>query len=174
MVPSVILYDNNKTAAKFGFEAENAWEDETEKNKEGKYTIVQQFKRQANRLNSNNVATGNTGAAFDSGLEGISLKQVYQDWLGYLMGLTRERIAEALKPQDFEVLWPERNLVLVIPNGWNIPEKTALSELALQVRCVERVQDVKFVAESEVALHSSLERKVITRHLQVGAYFCSS
>lgn len=166
VVPSMILYNKNGTAVKFGFEAENALVDEPDKYKTEQYTLVQQFKRQVNRLNSNNVTTNDTGAAVDNGLQGISLKQVYQDWFGYLIRATKERISDQLRAQDFDLLWPQRILVLVIPNGWNIPEKTALSELAWRAECVEDVQDVRFVAESEVALHSILERGSLVSEIQ--------
>ncbi|EPQ51594.1 hypothetical protein GLOTRDRAFT_140982 [Gloeophyllum trabeum ATCC 11539] len=155
-VPSLMYYGEDNRI-KYGYDAED------EKHAAGydSRRLVREFKRAVHRLGTNNVSVA-AGSAFDQALQesdaGITLRDVYTDWLRFLMQQAKPQIEQRYSRsagREWVTVWSERIVVLVIPNGWGIPEQATLRGALVDASFISVGTNARFVVESEVALYSA-------------------
>ena len=89
---------------------------------------------------------------------GVSLRQIYSDFLGYLLKHTRaffeDRILDG--KQIWERYSPTMEVVIAHPNGWGTHEQSILRRAAVIGGLVDRRdadERIRFVTEAEASVH---------------------
>jgi hypothetical protein len=145
-VPSRLCYLDRR-AIKYGYNAARPGR------RDRKWVLVEFFKRHVNSLGSNDVSYVDRGN-LDPLPDGVTLHQIYKDWITYLFDLGSQSFRAANAVPD--ALWKQRLCVFVAPNGWNEPEQANVRGLIHQAKCVEDPSYVRFARESEADLHYGL------------------
>jgi hypothetical protein len=103
---------------------------------------------------------------------GVSLRQIYSDFLGYLLKHTQAYFEERII--DGKLIWqrykPTMDVVIAHPNGWGIREQTFLRGVAVDAGFVETSKAstmVRFVTEAEASVHFCIYHTNIRNRLQV-------
>lgn len=103
---------------------------------------------------------------------GVSLRQVYSDFLGYLLKHTQsffeDRIIDG--KQIWESYHPTMEVVIAHPNGWGIREQTFLRAAAVETGFVNKVTaptKIRFVTEAEASVHFCIYHTNLGNRLQV-------
>ncbi|CAE6469380.1 unnamed protein product [Rhizoctonia solani] len=151
-IPSIIWYDSNGKATSFGAEA--LTHDAQDEAEDAGWELAQHFKLQlhpASLRSKHNIA-------IDVLPSGVSLKQVYSDFLGYLLQHTKERFEEVVP--DGRTIWQSysdnMDVIIAHPNGWGIREQAFLREAVLTAGFTARERanaHVLFVTEAEASVH---------------------
>ncbi|KAG8692795.1 hypothetical protein FRC11_003366, partial [Ceratobasidium sp. 423] len=89
---------------------------------------------------------------------GVGLKQIYSDFLKYLLKHTRSYFQDRVL--DGEEVWrrysPTMEVVIAHPNGWGIREQTFLRSAAVAAgfsTAGQASRKVRFVTEAEASVH---------------------
>ncbi|KAF7761879.1 hypothetical protein Agabi119p4_9871 [Agaricus bisporus var. burnettii] len=140
-----------------------------------KWVLVESFKRQVNSLESNDVSDLDRGD-FDPFPQGVTLRDIYRDWVAFLFNAGSKAFLESKNGTDVHAdLWRKRICVFVVPNGWNEPEQAHLRELLHEAKCVEDCNNIRFARESEADLHYGLFLgfEKLTRPVNLSFFICN-
>ncbi|KAH6874100.1 hypothetical protein BKA70DRAFT_264413 [Coprinopsis sp. MPI-PUGE-AT-0042] len=143
--------------------------------KDKKWVLVESFKRHVNSLGSNDVSDLDRGD-FDPFPPGVTLRDIYRDWISFLFSAASKAFLESRNGVDVDAdLWRKRICVFVVPNGWNEPEQAHLGELLHQAKCVEDCNNIRFARESEADLHYGLFLgfEKLTRPVNLSFFICN-
>jgi hypothetical protein len=152
-IPSIIWYDSDKNARAFGAEARQS--DVEEKAEDEGWQLVRFFKlhlhpetmRAEQEIEVPPLPTG------------ISLEQIYADFLRYLISHTEAFFKE--KTIEGDALWKKLRgsveFVIAHPNGWEIKEQAFLRRAAVSAGLVSSLsaadEQIHFVSEAEASVH---------------------
>ncbi|GAB1528561.1 hypothetical protein RhiTH_011755, partial [Rhizoctonia solani] len=105
---------------------------------------------------------------------GISLHQIYSDFLGYLFKHTKVFVEKrmALGKQKWNKYSPTMEVVIAHPNGWGPLEQDFLRKAAVASGFVdwERAStQVQFVTEAEASIHYCMHHSSLSSKLQPGS-----
>ncbi|KDN40153.1 hypothetical protein RSAG8_08353, partial [Rhizoctonia solani AG-8 WAC10335] len=169
-IPSIIWYDSNGKATSFGAEA--LTHDAQDEAEDAGWELAQHFKLQlhpASLRSKHNIA-------IDVLPSGVSLKQVYSDFLGYLLQHTKERFEEVVP--DGRTIWQSysdnMDVIIAHPNGWGIREQAFLREAVLTAGFTARERanaHVLFVTEAEASVHFCMHYSGLRSYLKPGTNF---
>ncbi|KAH7339943.1 hypothetical protein B0J17DRAFT_379712 [Rhizoctonia solani] len=166
-VPTVVWYDpETKKAMSFGAEAlsHDALDDAAENG----WFLAKHFK-----LHLQPKDLRKEEMKLDPLPPGISLAQIYSDFLGYLLKHTRAFIEQrmALGKQIWEKYKSTMEVVIAHPNGWDTPEQDFLRRAAIAAGFVESAKaptHVRFVTEAEASVHYCIHHSNLSKRLQTG------
>ncbi|CAE7069063.1 unnamed protein product [Rhizoctonia solani] len=101
---------------------------------------------------------------------GISLNQIYSDFLGYLLKHTKAFVEKriALGKQIWEKYKSTMEVVIAHPNGWDTPEQDFLRKAAIDSGFVGSGTQVQFVTEAEASVHYCIHHSNLGSKLKVG------
>ncbi|KAG8792445.1 hypothetical protein FRC12_006092 [Ceratobasidium sp. 428] len=103
---------------------------------------------------------------------GISLRQIYTDFLGYLMKHTQAFFEDRIV--DGPLIWKnyrsKMEVVIAHPNGWGIREQTFLRAVAIDANFASASSSskIRFVTEAEASVHFCINQTNLGGRLQVG------
>ncbi|CAE6432312.1 unnamed protein product [Rhizoctonia solani] len=164
-IPTLVWYDTNQRAVSFGAEARLHNIEEAEDNG---WFLAKHFKLHLYR-NEHNLN-------IPSLPPGVSLQQIYSDFLGYLLEHTRvffeEHIVDGIR--IWERYSPTVQIVIAHPNGWGIREQAFLRLAAVNAGLVDAAKaerNVQFVTEAEASVHFCIHHTNLGDHLQPGTNF---
>ncbi|CAE6366024.1 unnamed protein product [Rhizoctonia solani] len=151
-VPSVIWYNSDGQVMSFGAEAlTSETRDDAE---EAEWQLAKHFKLHLHpsTLRSKHKVT------LEELPFGVSLKQIYTDFLGYLLRCTQERFEEVII--DGRAIWKnyssDMDIVLAHPNGWGLREQDLMRRAAVLagITTEENADSkIRFVTEAEASVH---------------------
>ncbi|KAG8759784.1 hypothetical protein FRC11_001447, partial [Ceratobasidium sp. 423] len=163
-VPTLIWYDTNQRAVSFGAEAQLYNTEEQAEN--NGWFLAKHFKL---RLYPDKIKT-RVGKDLPPG---VSLEQIYSDFLGYLLEYTRTHFEDHIL--DGKDIWqkfsPEMEVVLAHPNGWGIREQAFLRSAVIRAGLLttdRALSQVRFVAEAEASVHFCIHHANLGSRLQPG------
>ncbi|CAE6438742.1 unnamed protein product [Rhizoctonia solani] len=170
MVPTLLWYNTNNEAVAFGAEALS-------------YPIEEQAKANGWFLAKNfktHLYPEDAGAQHVTRISalpfGVSLRQVYSDFLGYLLKHTElyfeERIIDG--SQIWEKYKPTMEIVMSHPNGWGIREQLFLRDVAVSAGYTTSQiapKSIRFITDLEASAYCCLFNAGITSKFQTGDIF---
>jgi hypothetical protein len=166
-IPSIVWYDGSGKARAFGAEARtSAVEDEAA---EQEWELVQFFKL---HLHPETMRAHNS-IQVPPLPAGITLEQIYKDFLGYLFRHTEEFFKE--KQIDGAALWLRLRgtieFVIAHPNGWDTYEQGILRQAATEAGLVDSLSQaeerIQFVSEAEASVHFVMYHADVDGNFQV-------
>jgi len=169
-IPTLVWYDLDKKAVSFGAEAlSHQAEEDAEDNH---WKLAKHFKL---HLHPSDMKTKHD-LKLDPLPSGVSLRQVYSDFLGYLLKHTRsffeDRIIDG--KQIWESYQPTMEVVIAHPNGWSIREQTFLRSAAVEAGFTDKAAaptKIRFVTEAEASVHFCIHHTNLGNRLQTGSKF---
>ncbi|KAJ1303485.1 hypothetical protein OPQ81_011672 [Rhizoctonia solani] len=169
-VPSLVWYDASKRAVSFGAEALSS--EIEEQAEENRWSLAKYFKL---NLHPDDMKTKH-GLKLESLPPGVPLRQIYSDFLGYLLRNTQAYFEDRIV--DGKRIWqrykPEMEVIIAHPNGWGIREQTFLRNTAIDAKFVSASQaasKVRFVTEAEASVHFCIYHTNLGNRLQPGVNF---
>ncbi|CAE6436769.1 unnamed protein product [Rhizoctonia solani] len=169
-IPTLVWYDMNQQAVSFGSEAQLFTTEE--KAEDNGWVLAKYFKL---HLHPNNLQAKHD-LKLDPLPPGVTLHQIYSDFLGYLLRHTRaffeDRILDG--KQIWERYSPTMEVVIAHPNGWGIREQTFLRTAAATVGFSTSGQAssrIRFVTEAEASVHFCIHHTNLRNVLQPGVNF---
>ncbi|CAE6394322.1 unnamed protein product [Rhizoctonia solani] len=169
-IPTVVWYDKNKKAVSFGAEAlSHLAEEQAEDND---WVLARHFKL---HLHPDHMRVGH-GLKLDDLPQGVTLRQIYADFLGYLLRHTQTFFEDRII--DGRRIWQKysstKEIVIAHPNGWSLREQSFLREAAIDAGLVDHGQassNIRFVTEAEASVHFCIHHTNIGNRLQPGSNF---
>ncbi|KAF8594079.1 hypothetical protein BDV93DRAFT_612002 [Ceratobasidium sp. AG-I] len=168
-VPSLVWYDSDKKAVSFGAEAspkaeESAWDN--------RWSLAKRFKLHLNPIDRR--------CGRDSRLDplplGVSLLQVYTDFLGYLLPHIKLFFEDQIL--DGEQIWsryqPEMEVVIAHPNNWGIREQTFLRHALIGAGLADTASapgNIRFMTEAEASAYFCIYHTNLEERLKAGMNF---
>ena len=108
--------------------------------------------------------------------EGVSLDQVYTDFLRYIYAAARTYFVK--RTPNGSNIWTrlQENIIIILctPNGWDIAQHTFMRDVAISAGLVtERDADerLEFITEGEASIHFALEHTAGPAWLEAGEMF---
>jgi hypothetical protein len=103
---------------------------------------------------------------------GVSLRQVYSDFLGYLLRQTQAYFEDRILDgkQTWDRYKPAMEVVLAHPNGWGIREQSFLRSAAVEAGLASAatgLTNIRFVTEAEASVHFCIYHTNLGSRLQV-------
>ncbi|KAH7319566.1 hypothetical protein B0J17DRAFT_711008 [Rhizoctonia solani] len=173
-IPTAIWYDTNGKAVFFG--ADTITPEIEERAEDSHWFLAKYFKL---LLHPEELKVrGNLEIEKDPFRYGVTIEQVYSDFMKYLLGHTEKYFKDWII--DGEKLWSRhRNkmeFVIAHPNAWRTSQQTFLRKVAVQAGLVSSTQaksNIRFVSEAEASIHFCLaDPKLNLRsHLKPGTIF---
>lgn len=169
-IPTLVWYDTNKRAVSFGAEALlPTTEEQAEDNG---WVLAKYFKL--------HLHPSDMRAKHDLKLDplplGVNIRQIYSDFLGYLLKHTRAYFEDRIL--DGKQIWerysPTMEVVIAHPNGWGIREQAFLRSAAVAAGFSTSDQapaKVRFVTEAEASVHFCIHHTNLGNVLQPGTNF---
>ncbi|QRV77740.1 hypothetical protein RhiJN_05755 [Ceratobasidium sp. AG-Ba] len=170
-IPTLVWYDTEGKAVSFGAEAASpqAEEDAEDNN----WRLAKHFKL---HLHPSDMRARHD-LELDPLPEGVSLRKIYADFLGYLFKHTRSYFE--LHIVDGALIWEnyhtKMEIVIAHPNGWGIREQSFLRAAAVEAGLASQATSrnrIKFVTEAEASVHYCLYHTNLDNRLQTGSKFC--
>ncbi|KAJ1303450.1 hypothetical protein OPQ81_011639 [Rhizoctonia solani] len=169
-IPTLVWYDTNKRAVSFGAEAQSyTTEEQAEDNG---WALAKYFKL---HLHPSDMQARHE-LKLDPLPHGVTLRQIYSDFLGYLLKHTRaffeDRILDG--KQIWERYSPTMEVVIAHPNGWGIREQAFLRSAAVSAGFATAdlaPAKVRFVTEAEASVHFCIHHTNLGTVLQPGTNF---
>ncbi|KAG8731399.1 hypothetical protein FRC11_004265, partial [Ceratobasidium sp. 423] len=170
MIPTLVWYDTNNEAVAFGAEALS-------------YPIEEQAKGDGWFLAKNfkaHLYPEDSGAPPNLRISalpfGVSLRQVYSDFLGYLLRHTESYFEERIidGSQIWEKYKPTMEIVMSHPNGWGIREQSFLRDVTVSAGYTTSElapRSIRFVTDLEASAYCCLFNAGITSKFQIGDVF---
>ncbi|KEP47397.1 heat shock 70 kDa protein 12A [Rhizoctonia solani 123E] len=173
-IPTAIWYDTNGKAVSFGAETTSySTEEQAEAND---WFLAKHFKlllhpEELQAQRNLNVET----PAFPYG---VTLEQVYSDFLRYLLAHTEKYFKDRII--DGGLLWSryqnKLEIVIAHPNAWSTRQQAFLRKVAIQAGAVSATQaqdKVRFVTEGEASVHFCLAdpKLNLKSHIKTGSVF---
>ncbi|KAF8606720.1 hypothetical protein BDV93DRAFT_542387 [Ceratobasidium sp. AG-I] len=169
-IPTILWYDRNNTAVSFGAEALTPFAQEDAE--ENMWRLAKYFKL---HLHPDDMKVKNS-LKLNVLPPGISLQQVYSDFLRYLLQQTK-LFFEGCIP-DGKKVWkayaPTMEIIIAHPNGWGIREQTFLRAVAVRAGLSDAQTAharVRFVTEAEASVHFCIYNTNLGESLQPGTCF---
>ncbi|KAG8731228.1 hypothetical protein FRC11_004684 [Ceratobasidium sp. 423] len=169
-IPTQIWYDQNGNAKSYGANATS--EEAKEEGHKKSWTLAQHFKL---RLHPSEMISKHK-IKLDPLPEGVSLYQVYADFMNYLLEHTKPEFERRISTGS--KLWEEHRsnmlFVLAHPNGWGIRQQEFLRSAAVQAGLVDEEtsnERIRFVTEAEASVHYCIHYGNIRRILRPGMRF---
>ncbi|KAG8701892.1 hypothetical protein FRC11_011829, partial [Ceratobasidium sp. 423] len=167
MIPTLVWYDTNNEAVAFGAEALT-------------YPIEEQAKGNGWFLAKNFKAHLYPEAPPNLRISalpfGVSLRQVYSDFLGYLLRHTESYFEERII--DGSQIWEKHKLTMEVvmnhPNGWGIREQSFLRDVAVSAGYTTSEmapKSIRFVTDLEASAYCCIFNAGITSKFQTGDVF---
>ncbi|KAH7325425.1 hypothetical protein B0J17DRAFT_681320 [Rhizoctonia solani] len=107
---------------------------------------------------------------------GVSIAQIYTDFLDYLLKHTKEFFEDRIL--DGKAIWerysPEMEIVIAHPNGWGIREQTFLRKVAVDagLSTTDKAhRNIRFLTEAEASVHFCIHHTNLGNRLQPGTNF---
>ena len=94
-----------------------------------------------------------------------ALPHEYKTWLELLLKDAKDQIIQ----ESSEKHWSNRRLVFTIPNNWEMSKRAGLAQAITNIKWVENAEHIKFLMESEAAVHYALNQHKLPE-LKVGAH----
>ncbi|KAF8606746.1 hypothetical protein BDV93DRAFT_488628 [Ceratobasidium sp. AG-I] len=169
-IPTLVWYDSDKKAVSFGAEAlSHTAEINAEDNG---WTLAKYFKL---HLHPKNLQSKHR-LTLDPLPPGVSLHQIYADFLGYLLKHTKSFFEDRIL--DGEQIWTryqsKMKVVIAHPNGWGLREQTFLREAAVEAGFADGASaraNIRFVTEAEASVHFCIYHTNLGERLQTGMNF---
>ncbi|KAH7336869.1 hypothetical protein B0J17DRAFT_718783 [Rhizoctonia solani] len=169
-IPTIVWYDTNKKAVSFGAEAQlHTTEEQAEDNR---WVLAKYFKL---HLHPSDMKTKHE-LKLDPLPPGVSLRQIYSDFLGYLLKHTRTFFEDRIL--DGKNIWqrysPTMEVVIAHPNGWGIHEQAFLRLAAVSAgfsTSDQAASKVRFVTEAEASVHFCIHHTNLGTVLRPGTNF---
>ncbi|KAH7336871.1 hypothetical protein B0J17DRAFT_446061 [Rhizoctonia solani] len=169
-IPTLVWYDTNQRAVSFGAEAQSfTIEEQAEDND---WVLAKYFKL---HLHPSDMQAKH-GLKLDPLPPGVTLRQIYSDFLGYLLKHTKaffeDRILDG--KQIWERYSPTMEVVIAHPNGWGIREQTFLRTAAVAAgfsTSDQAAKKVRFVTEAEASVHFCINHTNLGNVLKPGINF---
>ncbi|CAE6485276.1 unnamed protein product [Rhizoctonia solani] len=169
-IPTLVWYDTNHNAVSFGAEAQlYNIEEQAEDNG---WVLAKHFKLHLHPDDMKNKYD----LKLDALPPGVGLRQIYSDFLGYLLKHTKSYFWDRIL--DGKRIWerysPTMEVVIAHPNGWGIREQTFLRTAAVTAgfSTTDKVQSkVRFVTEAEASVHFCIHRTNLGNVLRPGTNF---
>ncbi|CAE6466422.1 unnamed protein product [Rhizoctonia solani] len=169
-IPTIIWYDSDGRARLFGAEA--LMPDVQDEAEDAGWELAQHFKLQlhpASLRSKHNIM-------IDTLPFEVSLKQVYSDFLGYLLKHTKERFEEVVP--DGRTIWQNysdnMDVIIAHPNGWGLREQSLLREAASTAGFTTHEKantHIRFVTEAEASVHFCMHYSGLKSCLKPGTNF---
>ncbi|CAE6376908.1 unnamed protein product [Rhizoctonia solani] len=173
-IPTAIWYNSEGKAVSFG--ADTTTPSVEEQAEDSEWFLAKHFKL---LLHPEELKVkGNLDIDKDPFLYGVTIKQVYSDFLRYLLEHTEKYFKDRII--DGEVLWSRyRNkmeFIIAHPNAWRTRQHVFLREVAVQAGLVNATQaqsNIRFVTEAEASVHFCLadSKLNLRNHLKPGTVF---
>ncbi|KAL5632485.1 hypothetical protein ACGC1H_005438 [Rhizoctonia solani] len=151
-VPSVVWYNPDGQAMSFGAEALTP--EIREDAEDNGWQLAQHFKL---HLHPSTLRSKHK-ISIEELPFGVSLKQIYADFLGYLLQCTKERFEEVIT--DGQTIWRnysnDMDIIIAHPNGWGLREQDLMrraSVLAGIMTSENADLQIQFVTEAEASVH---------------------
>ncbi|KAG9125789.1 hypothetical protein FRC07_006216 [Ceratobasidium sp. 392] len=169
-IPTVAWYDRDGKAVSFGAEALSPQiEGDAEDNG---WRLAKHFKL---HLHPNELKAKHN-LKLDPLPNGISLRQIYSDFLGYLLKHTRSFFEDRII--DGQLIWkdyqPLMEVVIAHPNGWGLREQTFLRAAAVDAGLASASSaqaKIRFVTEAEASVHFCIYHTNLGNRIQAGTKF---
>ncbi|CAE6495337.1 unnamed protein product, partial [Rhizoctonia solani] len=163
-IPSAIYYDKNNRPRSFGAETMlSKTEDDAED--EG-WNLVQHFKF---HLHPDDIKRRHD-FALEPLPNGLSLSQVYSDFMTYLLNHTKTYFGDRVLngARVWEAYHRDMTVVLAHPNGWGIREQGFLRQAAIKAGLVtseNAYSNIQFVSEAEASVHFCMFHTDLHQHM---------
>ncbi|KAG8775337.1 hypothetical protein FRC12_001542 [Ceratobasidium sp. 428] len=169
-IPTVVWYDVDGKAVSFGAEAtSHQVEEDAEDNG---WRLAKHFKL---HLHPSDMKAKHD-LKLDPLPDGVSLGQIYSDFLGYLLKHTQAFFEARIT--DGKMLWEsyqhKTEIVIAHPNGWGIREQTFLRTAAVDAGITTNSLSrsrIQFVTEAEASVHFCIYHTNLGNRLQAGTKF---
>ncbi|KAG8796837.1 hypothetical protein FRC17_007929, partial [Serendipita sp. 399] len=162
-IPTLVAYQHGSVQA-CGEEAVEAFEDD-------KTTVAHYFKL---RLHPEHMKRS-LSRQIPSLPPGVTLEQAYCDIMSYMFQHTRKFFESQT---GYSAVWRRLRssieIILAIPNGWDVREQTSLRRAAINARIVgswNADTQLKFIPEAEASVHFALHHGTIKSWLTRGCNF---
>ncbi|CAE6433902.1 unnamed protein product [Rhizoctonia solani] len=172
-IPSVVCYINVAPyfqAVSFGAEALTS--EIQEEAEENDWQLAQHFKLHLHPP----TLLAKHKITLDALPPGVSVKQIYSDFLRYLLLHTRERFEEVIS--DGKTIWEsysnDMDVIIAHPNGWGIREQAFMRNAAVLAgfTTTEKAnQQIRFVTEAEASVHFCMHYTSLRSCLETGINF---
>ncbi|KAB5593091.1 Heat shock protein HSP70 [Ceratobasidium theobromae] len=169
-IPTVVWYDTNMKAVSFGAEA-LSYQAEEEAADNG-WFLAKYFKL---HLHPEDMKAKHD-LKLDDLPPGVPLRQIYSDFLGYLLKHTQlyfeDRILDG--KQIWEKYKPTMEVIIAHPNGWGIREQTFLRTAAVEAGFADpdkASSRIRFVTEAEASVHYCIHHTNLGNQLKPGTNF---
>ncbi|CAE6449773.1 unnamed protein product [Rhizoctonia solani] len=169
-IPTLVWYDRSRKATAFGAEAQlPTIEEQAEDNS---WVLAKYFKL---HLHPSDMQAKHE-LKLDALPPGVTLRQIYSDFLGYLLKHTRSFFEDRIL--DGKQIWsrysPTMEVVIAHPNGWGIREQAFLRSAAVAAGLATTDQaptKVRFVTEAEASVHFCIHHTNLGTVLKPGTNF---
>ncbi|GAB1520855.1 hypothetical protein RhiTH_003944 [Rhizoctonia solani] len=169
-IPTLVWYDRSRKATAFGAEAQlPTVEEQAEDNG---WVLAKYFKL---HLHPSDMQAKHE-LKLDELPPGVTLRQIYSDFLGYLLKHTRSFFEDRIL--DGKQIWsrysPTMEVVIAHPNGWGIREQAFLRSAAVAAGFATTDQapaKVRFVTEAEASVHFCIHHTNLGTVLKPGTNF---
>lgn len=122
--------------------------------------------------NSHNINHSRLTAHYIALPPGVSLRQIYADFLGYLLKHSKSFFEDRIL--DGKQIWaryqPKMEVVIAHPNGWGIREQTFLRGAAIDAGFSDVASastKIRFVTEAEASVHFCIYHTNLGERLKV-------
>ncbi|CAE7193333.1 unnamed protein product [Rhizoctonia solani] len=169
-IPTLVWYDADKKAVSFGAEAElHTIEEQAE---EGGWFLAKYFKL---HLHPNDMQAKHE-LKLDDLPPGVTLRQIYTDFLGYLLKHTKSYFVDRILDgrQIWERYSPTMEVIIAHPNGYGLTQQAFLRSCAVSAgfATAESAQGkIRFVTEAEASVHFCIHHTNLGNVLQPGTNF---
>ncbi|KAG8737713.1 hypothetical protein FRC10_007912 [Ceratobasidium sp. 414] len=168
-IPTLVWYDLDNKAVSFGAEAlSHRVKEQAEDNN---WQLAKHFKL---HLHPDDMKAEHD-LKLDPLPRGVSLQQIYSDFLGYLLEHTRTFFEGRVV--DGSLIWgnyrSKMEFVIAHPNGWGIREQTFMRAAAIEAGFVldSSPHKIRFVTEAEASVHFCIHHTNLGTRLQAGMKF---
>ncbi|KAG8717707.1 hypothetical protein FRC08_006899 [Ceratobasidium sp. 394] len=169
-IPTLVWYDLEGKAVSFGAEA-TSHQAQADAEDHG-WRLAKHFKL---HLHPSDMKAKHD-LKLDPLPDGVSLRRIYSDFLGYLLKHTQSffeaRIIDGAK--IWEDYRSELEVVIAHPNGWGIREQTFLRAAAVDAGFTSTPSSrkrIRFVTEAEASVHFCIYHTNLGNRLQAGTKF---
>lgn len=169
-IPTQMWYDTDGKAVAFGAEATSPQAEEDAEDND--WRLAKHFKL---HLHPRDMRARHD-LELDPLPEGVSLRKIYADFLGYILQNTRSYFE--LHIVDGALIWEnyhsKMEVVIAHPNGWGLREQAFLRTAAVEAGFASEANSrsrIKFVTEAEASVHFCLYHTNLDSRLQNGAKF---
>ncbi|KIM82435.1 hypothetical protein PILCRDRAFT_462174 [Piloderma croceum F 1598] len=169
-IPTQIYYNRFGEAVKIG--AETSTDDALDSAEMEGWFLARYFKL---RLHPTNGRTHNLAMELEYLPTGITIMQIYVDFLRYLLRHTKEYFESHILQGQSE--WsrysPAMDVVIAHPNGWGVKEQDFLRRAAVTAGYVtpqNALSQIKFVSEADASVHFCIFHMDVDSKMNVSFY----